>query len=125
MLKELVQVELYEKNPFVESLTNAKNHAKKILDNSDIRLIIYNNTHGKNIRQYNQLTASEAAVIMLDSEDESNVRDIVLKTHEEKLKHISELNGTYDSLQEIKTKYPEFTSQKNSKQKTNSQIVTL
>ena len=53
-----------KKNPFVKSLTNAKNHAKEILDNSGIRLIIHNNTHDKNIRQYNQLTASEVAVIM-------------------------------------------------------------
>ena len=68
-----------KKNPFVESLTNAKNHVKEILDNSGIRLIIHNNTHGKNIRQYNQLTASEVAIIMLDSENELNVRDIVLK----------------------------------------------
>jgi hypothetical protein len=90
MLKEL-QAELHEKNPFVKSFTNAVNRAKEISKDSNMRLIIHN-THGKDMRQYNQPTSSEVAVIMLDSDNESNVRDIVLKTHEEKLQRISELN---------------------------------
>src|SRR5579871_2940612 len=36
---------------------------------------------------------------MLDSNYASDVRDIVIKTHEGQLKHISELNGAYDPLQ--------------------------
>jgi hypothetical protein len=54
------------------------------------------------MRQYNQPTASEIAVIILDSFSntyESKPRDIIIKTYQNELKHISELHGSYDPLQ--------------------------
>ena len=91
---EMLQNELHRINPFVESFTSAGN-AKT--DNMEL---IIHNTHGKDMRQYNQLTASEVAVIFdIDRNQTPKPRDIVLKTHEGILKHISELNGAYDPLQ--------------------------
>ena len=91
---EMLQDELHQINPFVESFTSAGN-AKT--DNMEL---IIHNTHGKDMRQYNQLTASEVAVIFdIDRNQTPKPRDIVLKTHEGIFKHISELNGAYDPLQ--------------------------
>src|SRR5436309_1732342 len=95
----LLQNELHNINPFVKSFTNAGNCAKKESNISNMQLVIHN-THGKDMRHYNQPTASEVAVIILDNSNyEPNSRDIVIQTHEGKLRHISELNGTYDPLQ--------------------------
>ena len=60
--------------------------------------LIIHNTHGKDMRQYNQPTVSEVVVI-LDLDYVPGERDIVLKTHEGRLRRISELNGAYDPLQ--------------------------
>src|SRR5439155_17218837 len=61
--------------------------------------LIIHNTHGKDMRQYNQPTASEVAAIFdIDLNQTPKPRDIVLKTREGTLKHISELNGAYDPL---------------------------
>src|SRR5438046_1366191 len=66
----------------------------------EINPFIIHNTHGKDMRQYNQPTASEIAAIMLDYDDYvPNIRDIVIKTHEGYLRRISELHGAYDPLQ--------------------------
>jgi hypothetical protein len=101
MLRAL-QEELHKINPFVESFTNAGNRAKNDHTqnkSTDMRLIIHN-THGKDMRQYNQPTASEIAAIILDSDEQvPDLRDIIIKTHEGQLRRISELNGAYDPLQ--------------------------
>ncbi len=99
ILKAL-QDELHEINPFVRLFTNARNCVKNESDLSDMQLIIHN-THSKDMRQYNQPTASEIAVIMLDNSDfrPDILRDIIIKTYEGELKHISELHGAYDPLQ--------------------------
>jgi len=90
---EMLQNELHLINPFVKSFTSAGN-AKT--DNMEL---IIHNTHGKDMRQYNQPTASEVAAIFdIDLNQTPKPRDIVLKTREGTLKHISELNGAYDPL---------------------------
>ena len=94
---QILQNELHSINPFVKTFTNAGNRARQE-SISDMSLIIHN-THGKDMRRYNQPTASEVAVIMSDFDYAPEVRDIVIKTHEGELKHISELNGAYDPLQ--------------------------
>src|SRR6185437_14894242 len=86
---EMLQNELHQINPFVKSFTSAGN-AKT--DNMEL---IIHNTHGKDMRQYNQPTASE----VVDLDHVPGERDIVLKTHEGRLRRISELNGAYDPLQ--------------------------
>ena len=60
--------------------------------------LIIRNTHGKDMRRYNQPTVSEVAVIF-DMDHTPEPRDIVIKTIEGDLKHINELNGAYDPLQ--------------------------
>ena len=98
MLK-MLQEELHKVNPFVESFMDAGNRAKNVSDISDMKLIIHN-THKKDMRRYNQPTASEIAAIIFDSNNYiPDKRNIVIKTHEEQLKYISELNGAYDPLQ--------------------------
>src|SRR6266540_1156754 len=97
MLREL-QDELHEINPFVHTFMSAGDQAKDNANISDMDLFIHN-THGKDMRQYNKLTASEIAVIIFDYDYASELRDIIIKTHEEQLQHISELHGTYDPLQ--------------------------
>src|SRR5436305_15263421 len=62
----LLQNELHNINPFVKLFTNAGNCAKKESNISNMQLVIYN-THRKNMKCYNQLTASEVAVIILDN----------------------------------------------------------
>ena len=90
---EMLQNELHLINPFVKSFTSAGN-AKT--DNMEL---IIHNTHGKDMRQYNQPTASEVAAIFdIDLNQTPKPRDIVLKTREGTLKHIFELNGAYDPL---------------------------
>jgi len=81
MLK-MLQDELHNINPFVKSFTNAGNYFRNE-SISDMELIIHN-THGKDMIQYNQPTASEVAVI-LDLDHVPGERDIVLKTHEGRL----------------------------------------
>ena len=95
---QILQNELHSINPFAQTFTNAGNRARQEESITDIRLVIHN-THGKDMRRYNQPTASEVAVIMSDFDYAPEVRDIVIKTHEGELKHISELNGAYDPLQ--------------------------
>jgi hypothetical protein len=97
MFREL-QKELHEINSFVKLFAVAGNHAKNKSNISNMKLIIHN-IHGKNKRQYNQPTASEIAIIILDSNYKSNIRDIVIKTYEGQLKYISELYDAYDPLQ--------------------------
>src|SRR3989337_514772 len=94
---QILQNELHSINPFVKTFTNAGNRARQE-SISDMSLIIHN-THGKDMRRYNQPTASEVAVIMSDFNQVPELRDIIIKTHEDELKHISELNGAYDPLQ--------------------------
>ena len=77
----LLQEELHNVNPFVRSFTNAGNRARNESDISNMRLIIHN-THSKDMRRYNQPTASEVAVIILDFDYASDKRDILIKTHE-------------------------------------------
>ena len=76
MLKTL-QEELYNINPFVKVLMSAgEQQAKAIKNNENITEmdIIIHNTHGKDMRQYNQPTASEVAAIVTDYNDISEVR---------------------------------------------------
>src|SRR5579859_6579108 len=64
-----------------------------------MRLVIHEK-HGKDMRRYNQPTSDEIAAIFTDSDYISaDYREIVVKTHEDKLQHINELNGAYDPLQ--------------------------
>src|SRR6266542_1611508 len=85
MLKEL-QDELYKINPFVHTFMSIGNQAKDNANISDMNLFIYN-TYGKDMRQYNKPTASEIAVIIFDYDYASELRDIIIKTHEEQLQH--------------------------------------
>src|SRR6266540_4147235 len=97
MLREL-QDELHEINPFVHTFMSAGDQAKDNANISDMNLFIHN-THGKDMRQYNKPIASEIAVIIFDYDYASEPRDIIIKTHEEQLQHISELHSAYDPLQ--------------------------
>jgi len=97
MLREL-QDELHEINPFVYTFMSAEDQAKDNANISDMNLFIHN-THGKDMRQYNKPTASEIAVIIFDYNYASEPRDIIIKTHEKQLQHISELHDAYDPLQ--------------------------
>lgn len=64
-----------------------------------MRLVIHEK-HGKDMRRYNQPTSDEIAAIFTDSDFTSaDYRKIIIKTHEDKLQHINELNGAYDPLQ--------------------------
>ncbi|PKK65714.1 hypothetical protein RhiirC2_808469 [Rhizophagus irregularis] len=98
----VLQTELYDiENPFVHNFITAGEQAKRINNIDDMRLIIHK-TYGKDMRQYNKPTASEVAVILQDFNDFNQVpdpRDIVIRCHEDKLKHINELHGAYDPLQ--------------------------
>ena len=51
------------------------------------------------MRQYNQPTVSEIAAVIFDNSYIPEIRDIIIKTHENHLHHISELHGAYDPLQ--------------------------
>src|ERR1043165_7632366 len=95
-LKNL-QLMLYQINPFVKVYMTA---GEKYRDDNPptIKLHIHN-THGKDMRQYNQPTASEVAAIILDDEEKPNNRDIVVKRKQGQLVHMTELHGTYDPLQ--------------------------
>src|SRR6266516_2058088 len=93
----MLQDELHTINPFVQSYTNAGN-IRKESNISNMQLII-RNTHGKDMRWYNQPTASEVAVIFDIDNNVPEPRDIIIETIEGKLKHINELNGAYDPLQ--------------------------
>ncbi len=84
-------------NPFVNIYITAGNMYRNI-NATNIKLYIYN-THGKDIIQYNQLTALEVAAIILDDEEIPKKRDIVVHRKEGKLKHMSELHDIYDPLQ--------------------------
>src|SRR6266498_2337750 len=97
MLREL-QDELHEINPFIHTFMSAGDQAKDNANISDMNLFIHN-THGKDMRQYNKPTALEIAVIIFDYDYAPKLRDIIIKTHEEQLQHISELYGAYDPLQ--------------------------
>ena len=97
MLREL-QDELHEINPFIHTFMSAGDQAKDNANISDMNLFIHN-THSKDMRQYNKLTASEIAVIIFDYDYVPELRDIIIKTHEEQLQHIFELHDTYDPLQ--------------------------
>src|ERR1044072_4271951 len=92
-LKNL-QLMLYQINPFVKVYMTA---GEKYRDDNPptIKLHIHN-THGKDMRQYNQPTASEVAAIILDDEERPDSRDIVVKRKQGELVHMSELHGTYD-----------------------------
>ena len=61
------------------------------------KVLTIHNTHGKDMRRYNQPTASEISAIIFDHEQRP--RDIVIQYREGQLKHISELYGPYDPLQ--------------------------
>lgn len=94
-----LQTELYNiENPFVHNFITAGEQARSRNDITDMRLVIHH-THGKDMKQYNKPTANEVAVIFLDFDDVLDPRDIVIKYHEDKLKHINELHGAYDPLQ--------------------------
>ncbi len=96
ILNEL-QLMLSQINLFVNIYMTAGNMYKET-NATNIKLYIHN-THDKDIRQYNQPTASEVAVIILDDEEIPKEKDIVIYRKEENLKHMSELHGIYDSLQ--------------------------
>src|SRR5687767_13904013 len=68
----VLQDELHQINPFVNTFMSAGDQAKNISDISDINLIIHN-THGKDMRRYNQPTTSEIAVIIFDNNSEYTV----------------------------------------------------
>ena len=63
---------------------SARDQAKDNANISDMNLFIHN-THGKDMRQYNKLTASEIAIIIFDYDYASKLRDIIIKTYEKQL----------------------------------------
>ncbi len=81
MLKEL-QDELYKINPFVHTFMSIGNQAKDNANISDMNLFIHN-TYGKDMRQYNKPTASEIAVIIFNYDYTLELKDIIIKIHEE------------------------------------------
>ena len=95
-LNEL-QLILSQINLFVNIYMIAGNMYKET-NATNIKLYIHN-THGKNMRQYNQPIASEVAAIILDDKEISKERDIVIYRKEGKLKYMLELHYTYDPLQ--------------------------
>src|SRR6266542_1888206 len=97
MLREL-QDELHEINSFFNTFISERDQAKYNANISDMNLFIHN-THGKDMRQYNKPIASEITVIIFDYDYASEPRDIIIKTHEEQLQHISELHDAYNPLQ--------------------------
>src|ERR1044072_8217289 len=95
-LKNL-QLMLYQINPFVKVYMTV---GEKYRDDNPPTIKLYiHNTHGKDMRQYNQQTASEVAAIILDDEEKPNNRDIVVKRKQGQLVYMTELHGTYDPLQ--------------------------
>ncbi|GES80818.1 LOW QUALITY PROTEIN: uncharacterized protein LOC114645498 [Rhizophagus clarus] len=89
----MLQEELHKVNPIVKSFIHAGNQAKNESDISNMKLIIHN-THEKDMRRYNQPTASEIAANILDSDNYTpDKKDIVIKTYKKQLKRISELNA--------------------------------
>jgi len=95
MLKAL-QNELNIINPFVHLLVNAGQKSRN--ENIPNMKIAIHNIHGKDMRQYNKPTVSEIAGIIPDDQI-PDLRDIVMETHQGKLKHISKLHDAYDPLQ--------------------------
>ncbi len=91
-LNEL-QLMLSQINLFVNIYMTVGNMYKET-NATNIKLYIYN-THGKDMRQYNQPTAPEVAAIILDDEEIPKERDIVVYRKEEKLEYMLELHGTY------------------------------
>src|SRR6185436_13382936 len=73
-----------------------KNRRKK--RNTEVLYIAIYNTHNKNMRQYNEPTGNDIAVIY-DEELKTKKRDIIIKRNNNKLIRISELNSAYDLLQ--------------------------
>ena len=96
ILNEL-QLMLSQINLFVNIYMTAENMYRE-MNATNIKLYIYN-IHGKDMKQYNQLTAPEIAAIILDNEEIPKKRDIVVHRKEGKLKHMSELHDIYDPLQ--------------------------
>ena len=73
---------------------------KKYRDDKPLTIKLHiHNTHGKDMRQYNQPTASEVAAIILDDNESPKNRDVIVKRKQGALVHMSELHGTYDPLQ--------------------------
>ncbi len=94
-LNEL-QLMLSQINPFVNIYITAGNMYR---DRNAINIKLYiHNTHGKDMRQYNQPIAPEVAAIILDDEEIPKERDIVIHRKEGKLEHMLELHGIYDPL---------------------------
>ena len=87
--------ELHAINPFITVFMTAGTRARN--ENLSDMILTIHNVHGKDMRRYNLPTASEISAIITDFTTEP--RDIVIKTHEDKLHHISELHAAYDPLQ--------------------------
>ncbi|CAG8672099.1 6859_t:CDS:2, partial [Dentiscutata erythropus] len=79
----------------IEAQIDRKHDVMKQLLNRDMINIIQN--HGKDMRQYNALSAKEVAAICF-SDETIHVRDILIVRHDDKLERISELHGEYDPL---------------------------
>jgi hypothetical protein len=81
MLKAL-QDELFTiNNPFVHTFINAGTRFRNDTSISNMKLTIHN-THGKDMRQYNQPTAPEIAAIIFDDNHIPEPRDIIIETYE-------------------------------------------
>jgi hypothetical protein len=94
MLFELQQ-ELHLHNPFAQAFRAAGESARS---NENVRLFIHAD-HGKDIRRYNMPTVSEVAAIMINNDDHTHGRDIILHSLDGSLQRISEIHGAYDPLQ--------------------------
>ncbi len=78
-----LQKKLYEINPFVHAFMSTGDQAKGVTNISNMNLFIHN-THGKDMRQYNQLTVSEIAAIIFDDYNYiPESRDIIIRSYKD------------------------------------------
>jgi hypothetical protein len=105
ILKNLQEI-LHKNNPFVK-LYRQVGERLKTEPATDIKIVLKNNY--KKDKRYNVPTANEIAVLMIDDENKSNERDIVIEAkceinqnnYSKKFTRINEYFNIYDPLQYV------------------------
>ena len=86
--------ELHAINPFITVFMTAGTRVRN--ENLFDMILTIHSIHGKDMRRYNLPTASKISAIITDFITEP--RDIIIKTHEDKLHYIFELHAAYDPI---------------------------
>ncbi|CAG8816710.1 15619_t:CDS:2, partial [Dentiscutata erythropus] len=92
----IIQNVLMDLNPFVDTYISAGNEDLQ----DSLYYILIHNKYGKDMRQYNALSAKKVAAICF-SDETMHVRDILIVRHDNKLERISELHAQYPEASKI------------------------